>query len=645
MKNNITEPKKQKKLMEWQSKFQTAKNAYQPVVAEMNDNNARYEGGREVNVNPNKGKGKAQKLSTNVRNITNELIETQVDSTIPMPKVTAIHEEDTELARIIEIALENEIRLLHFADMNDESERVTKINGSDFYHVEWDNSKGFHCNIGSISVSEVQPRYIIPQPGVKKIEEMDYIFVLVPQTKSFIKRKYGIDVADAEDTLKDIREGASYDNPEDKQADSDIVTVIKCYYRNDEGEIGLFSWVDDFVLEDMKNYQARHLERCKECGRVKTSDVCECGSKKFEKRAETEEEIYEDIQMRDGSILSAVLQNEKVVTDEEGNPLLDILGNVVTEIEEKRTKIPYYKPNCIPLVMRKNITNANRLLGYSDAKTIMDQQDTVSKLGSKMNEKILKGGSIVTLPESSKIVTTDEELKIVRLKNPSEKNLIDVLNIQADISYDRIMLEENYNWAKSTLGITDAYQGKYDASAKSGAAKQYSINQAAGRLESKRVMKNSAYSRLYEMMFKFMLAYADQPIPISKKDNKGKMEYTHFNRYDFLKRDSAGELYWADEFIFETDPTSTIMMNREALWNQIDVKYQAGAFGPIGEPETLLTLWTFLARNDYPGANEMKDIFANKVREQQEQLQLAMAQQMQMQNVQNGGMTNEMPIM
>ena len=177
---------------------------------------------------------------------------------------------------------------------------------------------------------------------------------------------------------------------------------------------------------------------------------------------------------------------------------------------------------------------------------------------------------------------------------------------------------DNYEAARSTLGITDAYQGKYDASAVSGTAKQYSINQAAGRMESKRIMKQEAYCRLYEVMFKFMLAYADQPVPLSTKKPDGEYEFSHFNRYEFLKMDESGELYWDDEFIFEVDPTSTIMMNREAMWQQIDMKYQAGAFGEIGQPETLLNYWTFMEKNDYPHASEIRKMFAEKLQEQKE---------------------------
>ena len=632
MKNMIMDPKKSKKLNHWKRKYEEAKSRYSDELAKMREYENLYNGDRAVNRNPNEGFGKAKKVSINVRNIVYELIESQVDSSIPMPKVTPIHEEDGELAKIIEIALQNEIRRLHFNVLNDKSERTVPIQGGDFIHVEWDNNKGYHCTIGGISVSERHPRSVIPQPGVTEIEEMDYIFVLIPQTKEFVKRKYGVDVSQASDTEIQLKADTKRDENED------IVTVIKCYYRNSDGTIGLFSWCEEYVLEDYEDYQARRLMRCVKCGRVKTGDTCECGSTKFAEKAEEYEEIYEDIKLRDGTVINALNYQSEPMVDESGNPVTDIYGNQMEEKTEVRTKIPYYKPKEIPIVLRRNVSRDSKLLGFSDVAVIEDQQDAIKKLGSKLQEKIMKGGSIVTLPVGLKVETTDKELKVVRVKTPNEASLIGVKNIQADVSQDRIMLESNYDWAKSTLGITDAYQGKYDSSATSGTAKQYSINQAAGRLESKRVMKNTAHAKIYEMMFKHMLAYADQPIPLSIKNSDGVYEYAHFNRYDFLKQDAAGEFYWDDEFIFETDPTSTIMMNREAMWQQIDLKYQAGAFGPIGEDQTLLTYWTFMEQNDYPNSAAMKKIFSDRVQQNK-----MMQEQMQLQQI--GGAQNAVPVM
>ena len=77
----------------------------------MNDREALYMGTHDIR--------NAKKGASNVRNITYELIESQVDSSIPQPKVTAIHEEDQELARQLETLLRNEARRLNLLAIND----------------------------------------------------------------------------------------------------------------------------------------------------------------------------------------------------------------------------------------------------------------------------------------------------------------------------------------------------------------------------------------------------------------------------------------------------------------------------------------------------------------------------------------------
>ena len=618
------EIKGNEKLNKWKDKFTRAKDAYEDQIERMRNQEALYDGDAFTRRSKNKGGGRARKLAENVRNIIYELIETEVDSSIPMPKVTAVHEEDQQQAEIIEQMILNELRELRFKEMNDISERVVAVQGGDWYHVEWDSRKGNHCTIGGLEVNERNPQTVIPQPGVNDAYKLDYLFVLISMTKDAVKRVYGVDVTEeinTENQTKDYNE--------------ELVTVIKTYYRDEKGDIGIFTWCGDTVLEDMENYQARRLTRCKKCGRVKEGPVCECGSKSFETTIEDAEEVEEDI-ITLTDVIPAYEDVESVVMGEDGQPVIGFDGKPMIEKKTVHKKIPYYKPNVMPMVLRRNVSKAKSLLGVSDAAVIEDQQDAIKKYGSKMQEKILKGGSIVTMPENLNVETTDQELKIVRVKNPNDISMIGVHNLIADTSYDRIAINDNYEAARSTLGITDAYQGKYDASAVSGTAKQYSINQAAGRMESKRIMKQEAYSRLYEIMFKFMLAYADQPVPLSTKNPDGSYDFKHFNRYEFLKMDENGDLYWNDEFIFEVDPTSTIMMNREAMWQQIDMKYQSGAFGPIGEPQTLLNYWTFMEKNDYPHAAEIRQMFADQMAEQQQaqqQQQLA-----QMEGMNNGTM-------
>lgn len=617
--------KPNKKLDEWKTKYNKSKDAYADQLNRMRNQERLYDGDAFTRRSKNQGGGESSKKSENVRNIIYELLETEVDSSIPMPKVTAIHEEDAEQAEIIEQMLLNEIRLLRFKEMNDVSERVTIVQGGDWYHAEWDSRKGNHCTIGGLEINERDPQTVIPQADVTDPYKLDYVFLQLSMTKDAVKRVYGVDVSEEINT----------EIEQNKDSNDELVTVIKTYYRSENGDIGIFTWCGNTVLEDMENYQARRLTRCKKCGRIKEGDVCECGSKAFETTIEEYEEVEEDIVTLTQTI-PAYENVESVVMGEDGNPMLDAYGQPKMEVHREHKKIPYYKPNVMPLVLRRNVSKAKSLMGVSDAAVIEDQQDAIKKYGSKLQEKILKGGSIVTIPQNLKIETTDEELKVVRVDNANDVSMINVHNLVADISYDRIAMQDNYEAARSTLGITDAYQGKYDASAVSGTAKQYSINQAAGRMESKRIMKQEAYCRLYEIMFKFMLAYADQPVPLSTKNPDGSDNYSHFDRYDFLKMDENGELYWNDEFIFEVDPTSTIMMNREAMWNQMDIKYQAGAFGPIGELQTLLNYWTFMEESDYPNASKIKTMIAQQIEEAKEQNQMAMLQQIGANNVMPG---------
>ena len=610
VKKTIAPSAEDKKRDKWRGKLENARIAYSSTLREVNKCQGVYEGTREVNGNPNTNIS-PKDVAINVRNIAYELIESQVDSSIPMPKVTALHEGDEGLALAIERALVNKVKLLKLSILNDQMERIVPVQGGDFFLVEWDNNLGFHSNYGDVNVMEILPRQVIPQPGVSKIEDMDYIFVQTAQTKDWVKKKYGVDVEDASEEYKEIR-GAEGENG----LDTDLVTVNTVYYKK-EGKIGRFVWCDDYTLEDLDDYQARITRKCKECGYVTEEKVCPvCGSKKFEETPDKIQELRIPIMQDSG---------------------FDEIGNPVQIEAEEVINIEYYQPNCYPLIVRKNVSKANSLLGFSDVKVIEDQQDLIKKVGSKAAEKTLKGGSYVTLPRNVKIETTDKELKVVRLDDPQQKSMIDVLNMQVNIQQDMQMVNKAYEDARSTLGITDSFQGKYDPSAVSGTAKQYQINQAAGRLESKRVMKNDAYAKLYELMFKFWLAYADDPLPITGSGINGEQSFDVLDKRDFVKQDNAGEYYWNDEFLFETDPTSTMMANREAMWQQIDMKLQSGAFGQLGSLETMRLYWSLMEKNHYPNAGDVLSQIEMMMAEQQQQAQ--MIEQMQ------GGIPNEMPEM
>ncbi len=608
---NVVKPEESARLNKYKKRYDRAKSAYSQNLADMDTFEKMYVGDRHVMRNPNNGGGEAQKQSVNVRNITYDLVESMVDSNIPYPKVIPIHAEDEDAAKNIEAFLRYEIDNLHLTARNDVQERTTPIQGGSFTMVEYDNSKKLHCSIGDISVQELHPKQVIPQEGVTEMERMDYIFVVMSQTRDYIKKRFGKDVAHEESAPTD----------DDTIQAEDIVEMVTCYFRNDEGGIGLIRWVGDVELEYFDDYEARYLKYCKKCGAKVDGDEClECGSKSFEKRKEEIDKV----------------KIPTPVTDEQGNPILDANGAPI--IMQTEIEIPFYKPNDFPIVLRKNISKHKSFLGFSDAAAIQDQQDTIKKLGSNINEKLLTAGSIMTLPEGLNIKKDDREFKIVRVKDPSQISMIQVLTCQADVSKDMNYLEMNYQWAKSALGITDAYQGKYDPSATSGAAKQYSINQAAGRLESKRIMKNEAYAKLYELMFKFALAYFDEPVAINLPGEDGELEFSHFDKTDYIKQDSAGQWYWNDEFLFTIDTTSTLLTNREAMWQQADQKLQSGAFGPLGDTRTMRLYWLEQERNGYPHAGEI-------LGEVEKQLEMEKQQAAQMAQMQIGGPANEMPEM
>lgn len=605
----------------WQERLNKAKLAYQDELSKMDLQDQYYNGTRKLQSDPNTKRAPSKEAS-NVRNIVYELIESQVDSTIPMPRVEAIHEEDRELAKKVEALLRNKISTGHFLEMNDLQERTVPIQGGSFWHVEWDDTAGTHCTLGDVSVTDRHPKQVIPQPGVYEIENMDYLFVQVAQTKEFIRRRYGVDVKSEGEEEPGIR------GSEDVASEGDLVTQNIAYYRDEDGKIGMFSWVGNQTLEDLPDYQARMVERCARCGKPKAGDVCECGSRKFKREKLEEEELFEDIQLYDGTIVPHISgEYATELTDKDGFPIMGEDGIPLTQTVAELTKIPYYEPGLYPVVLRRNIRHFGTLLGGSDAAVIRDQQNTIKKLGSKIDEKILKGGSFVTLPDGVNVETTERELKIIRIKTPAQRQLIDVLNIQPDVTKERLALEDNYSWAKSTLGITDAFQGKYDSSATSGTAKQFSANQSAGRLQSKREMKNQAYARLYELMFKFLLAYSDQPVPYSTRDEKGNLTYDHFNRMDFLRQDAAGELYWDDEFIFTVDPSATLSSNRDLLWQQIAQNYQSAAFGPLNETSTQVLLWRLYELTNYPYAGQIRQALEAKQQQEEQMAQMAASMQ------------------
>ena len=132
--NKVLMPEENKKIKEWNVKLEHARLAYSSTLDGINTNEKIYERSREVKGNPN-ANVTPSKVACHTIGIAYELIESQVDNSVPMPKVIPVHEEDEEVAKTIEKALINMIKTRRVYIINDLMERTVPIQGGDFFHV------------------------------------------------------------------------------------------------------------------------------------------------------------------------------------------------------------------------------------------------------------------------------------------------------------------------------------------------------------------------------------------------------------------------------------------------------------------------------------------------------------------------------
>lgn len=553
--------------------------------------------------------------TSHIRNIIRENIESEVSSTIPQPKVTARRQSDEWRAKILEDMLRNELDRLPMETLNDLMERTVPIQGGGYWLVEWDNSKRTHSTVGDVSVSILHPKQVIPQDGVfGSIEDMDAVIIKLPQTRAYIKRVYGKDVDEGEEAP----EARTLDD--DAGTAEDMVTQYVAYFRNDNGGIGKFSWVNDTVLEDMEDFEARRLRKCAQCGEVLEPDADKCpvcGSEQAKEGEEENEEVYTGMTTTNGTAIPGAAEG----VDEMGLPVM------------QPTVLPYYKPDVFPIFLQKNVSVFGRLLGDSDVDAIADQQNTVNRMEQKIIDRFIKAGTRITLPDRPDIRMDPEDGENILIGNAADAALIGVYQFSGDLSQEMQYLANIYEEARQALGITDSFQGRKDTTAQSGVAKQFSAQQSAGRLESKRVMKEAAYAELFKRIVQLKVAYADEPRSVVATDDRGQAQYEEFNRYDFYEQDEKGQWHCIlddERFLFSCDTSTPLANNREAMWQDATQMFQMGAFGQPKSLDALLLFWTKLELLHYPGASDTKE-YLTKLQAQQMQLQ---QQQMQMQQAQ-----------
>lgn len=570
------------------------------------------------------------------RNITYELIESQFSSYLPSTAVTpeVYSERNDRNAKSIERLLKNKRNQLPFEKMNDIDERYSPIYGGSIWLVEWDNSIKTHNTVGDVKITCWSPSHFVGQPCIYDIDDMEYCFITFETTKEDLVRKYGVSIDVADDT--ESENGGETD---------ETATVNVCYYKNDEDKICQYIWSGDTELQDIEDYYSRKVYVCKNCGRRK--ELCTCDKPDYELQDDEYEELDHDIVLSDGSVIPAaspVMKDGQVVMEEsqqqavleDGSVAMDEINGIMIPAtvpvqvpKLERTKLPYYTPSKFPIIIRKNTSQEDSLFGQSDCEFIRPQQQAINKIESRILEKLMSAGVYPTAPEDY----------IGQFDNGLYKNVIKVgqgnyklfgrIDLQVDLTQDISQSERLYQQSKRIMGITDSYQGQADSTAQSGKAKQIQVNQSAGRLDSKRKMKNAAYAEIDEVIFLYYLAYADEPRAMSYVDSMGRLQNAQFNRYDFIERDENGEYYYNTQYLFGTDLTGDVEQSRETIWSENRLNFQNGCYGNPQQLETLLIFWQQMERHHYPDARDMVERIRGIIEAQRQQLEQQLAAEQQ----------------
>ncbi len=541
--------------------YESAVSACSEHTQELERHLSQYLGSSEID-------GSDERAGT-VRNITFELIESEINSDVPLPKVdsTSYSDRHESCAKSIERLCTAVRERLPFEELNDSDERNTYIFGGSIFYVEWEAGGAHSPAEGGVRIHSVSPLDFIPQPGITEVSDMDYCFLRFTTTKGELLGKYGISEEMLPLAACEYEYGGIL---------TDTVSVIVAFYRGEDGEVGKFVFSGDLALADIPSYYKRKIRVCKNCGAPASG--CICKTPKHELC-----DIECETVIRDGTAF----------------------------------EVPYFLPSRFPIIIRKNTASDRGFLGSSDCAQIRAQQQAINKVESRILQKLLRAGITPVMPEGASVSLSNAVFGQVIKTRPGETlDSYGKIDTTPDISQDIKEADRLYDHAKRILGISDAYQGLDDYVAESGYARQLKISQSNGRLESKKRLKYHAYSELYRLIFEHYLAFADEPRPLAYKDTLGKIHLSEFSRYDFL--DTEGDMPRYDsDYLFSVDRNSGNEYTREALWEKNLSNLTAGTLGDVASPVTLLRYWQSQERAHYPYARENVEYFKSVVENMQ----------------------------
>ena len=140
------------KLAFFQELYSEAKSASDSLYEKLQQHLDQYKGSPKIDGSDEEAK--------QVRNITYELVESQVTSYLPNPSVSPKmwSEKNERNAKSAETLLRNKRDELPFEKLNDIDERYNPIYGGSVWLVEWDNSIVTHNTVGDVKISCLSPQ-------------------------------------------------------------------------------------------------------------------------------------------------------------------------------------------------------------------------------------------------------------------------------------------------------------------------------------------------------------------------------------------------------------------------------------------------------------------------------------------------------
>jgi RNA polymerase subunit RPABC4/transcription elongation factor Spt4 len=339
----------------------------------------------------------------------------------------------------------------------------------------------------------------------------------------------------------------------------------------------------------------RRRRECTECGRVVNVDaVCPvCGSKNIKWVGVKEQILTEPLDLIANPYRSGISTDpEEDETDVDENSQIPI-----------GTKIPYYLIRQLPYIPKRHIKVPKEIYGLSEVQLHLESQDSANKFLNKAEKKSAKSKAYVTKLGDTHIDDEDTEIAYVEVESAQEASAMQVKQVMADINQEMIMASYLYDGAKSTAGVTDTDQGKSDPSARSGKAKQLQMAASQSRQQSPQKQRNVAYAGVYELIFKYLLAYCDEQRSFISLLPNGTSREEVWSKYMFLDTDKDGNFYYRDDFAWSVDEASEITQDRASMWQLIDNDFMNGTMGSEIDPVRALRMyWHMKDQVGYPTA-------------------------------------------